>query len=147
MIKTKRCYCCKRILGRNSNNFHADKSKHDGLSGRCKECEKERSRSNKLKHSINNFNLQCKQDLSIKDYLKLLNKQQNKCAICNKKEIVKSRLGNIHRLSIDHDHRTNKIRGLLCGSCNLLLGILEEKRLNQSDIKKFFKYLKQHSIE
>lgn len=34
------------------------------------------------------------------------------CAICDSKE----------HLCVDHDHKTGKIRGLLCRSCNLMLG-------------------------
>lgn len=34
------------------------------------------------------------------------------CAICYK----------VSSLHLDHDHITNKIRGLICGPCNLLLG-------------------------
>jgi hypothetical protein len=29
-------------------------------------------------------------------------------------------------LSVDHNHKSNKIRGLLCSSCNLTLGQAEE---------------------
>lgn len=51
-------------------------------------------------------------------YYKMLEKQGHKCAIC------KADPG--HRvLSIDHDHKTLKVRGLLCDGCNLSLGHLE----------------------
>ena len=30
------------------------------------------------------------------------------------------------RLSVDHDHKTGKIRGLLCGNCNLMIGYARE---------------------
>ena len=44
-------------------------------------------------------------------------KQDNRCAICTK-ELV-----NHH---IDHDHDTNKVRGLLCSSCNMALGLFKD---------------------
>ena len=44
--------------------------------------------------------------------------QNNKCAICFKELITKS--------TVDHCHTTNKIRGILCYSCNLLLGLAKD---------------------
>jgi len=43
----------------------------------------------------------------------LIAKYGNKCAICEK-----SRSAFKNNLSVDHDHRTGKIRGLLCFRCN-----------------------------
>lgn len=55
-------------------------------------------------------------------YEALLIKQDNKCAICRLPEKRKSRYGKIMRLAVDHDHDTGKIRGLLCASCNVIIG-------------------------
>jgi uncharacterized protein YlaI len=44
---------------------------------------------------------------------KLIEEHGNKCAICQKsREVFKK------SLSVDHNHKTNKIRGLLCYRCN-----------------------------
>lgn len=50
-------------------------------------------------------------DMTIEEYDKLLDYQEGVCAICQKpsKKI---------RLSVDHDHKTGEIRGLLCTMCN-----------------------------
>jgi hypothetical protein len=47
----------------------------------------------------------------------LLKEQNNSCAICgiNGEELKR-------KLSVDHNHETNQVRGLLCNSCNLGLG-------------------------
>jgi hypothetical protein len=52
-----------------------------------------------------------------KQYIELYNKQEGKCAICgaHQNELKSA-------LHIDHNHKTNKIRGLLCFKCNSLLG-------------------------
>ena len=42
------------------------------------------------------------------------------------------------RLVVDHDHKTNKIRGLLCTNCNLGIGNLKE---NISYLKNAILYL------
>lgn len=51
------------------------------------------------------------------DIVRLLEKEQNgKCAICLKDT----------KLYVDHDHKTNKIRSLLCSTCNTGLGFFQE---------------------
>jgi hypothetical protein len=47
----------------------------------------------------------------------------------------------LHYLCIDHDHRTGKIRGLLCNACNAGIGFFEE------DVARFaeaVRYLRRH---
>ena len=56
--------------------------------------------------------------ISDDEYQNLLIKSNNKCAICEE-EFVKTP-------SIDHDHNTGKIRGLLCSNCNFLIGHCKE---------------------
>lgn len=50
------------------------------------------------------------------DYDKLYEAQGGRCAICQRAT------GASRRLSVDHDHATGKVRGLLCRPCNDILG-------------------------
>lgn len=50
------------------------------------------------------------------DYDKLYAFQGGRCAICRRAT------GRTRRLSVDHDHLTGKVRGLLCRVCNNMLG-------------------------
>ncbi len=68
-----------------------------------------------------------KYGLTIEDYKRLLRKQNYRCAICRSKDF--GRKGGKH-FCIDHDHKTGKIRGLLCGACNKGLGLLKDKIKN-----------------
>lgn len=66
------------------------------------------------------------------EYDVLLRRQGGVCAICGGIDESK-------RLGIDHCHKTNDIRGLLCNGCNLGLGYFKDdpKRLLQA-----FRYIK-----
>src|SRR3954467_6012016 len=61
--------------------------------------------------------LRDKYGLSLEAYAALLQKQNGCCAICSSKE---------KRLNIDHCHKSRKLRALLCGPCNRLLGLAKE---------------------
>jgi Recombination endonuclease VII len=58
--------------------------------------------------------------LTIEQYDRILAHQGGVCYCCGQSEPVKGR-----RLSVDHNHQTGQIRGLLCSRCNPILGKLE----------------------
>ncbi len=60
-------------------------------------------------------------NIPISQYKEILKKENGVCAICESKE-TRKRKGMIVRLSIDHNHTTGEIRGLLCHNCNVGLG-------------------------
>lgn len=68
--------------------------------------------------------------MSIEECEKLFKKQLGKCAICKQKEV------NREYLSVDHCHKTKKLRGLLCLKCNTGLGLFcdSAKLLNAATI-------------
>ncbi len=65
-----------------------------------------------------------KYNLSKNEYNKLYKNQNGQCAICGticKNHFDKSTI-NIRTFNIDHCHKTGKVRGLLCGGCNSMIG-------------------------
>lgn len=62
----------------------------------------------------------------------LCEKQNNKCKICLNNFL------NSRDTHVDHDHTTGVIRGILCSSCNLLLGHAKD---NKDILKSAIKYL------
>jgi len=52
--------------------------------------------------------------ITVREYQRLLHWQKGVCAICGDVDY--------RGLCIDHDHKTDKVRGLLCTRCNLMLG-------------------------
>jgi len=76
------------------------------------------------------------------EYKEKVKKQRNRCALCGNKETHKDhRSGKVRVLSVDHDHKTNKLRGLLCGNCNRGLGMFKD---SIDLLLKAIKYLKKH---
>lgn len=63
--------------------------------------------------------------ISRKDYAELYRKQEGVCAICQKLETA-TRKGVVKALAVDHDHKTGRIRGLLCSDCNTGIGKLKD---------------------
>ena len=73
--------------------------------------------------------------VSVGDYEQLLVEQDYRCAICGSP-------GGERQLAIDHDHTTNRIRGLLCTSCNAGIGQFKE---NPELLQKAIDYLTQEA--
>jgi hypothetical protein len=117
--KFKICTRCKQALSQDKFNFHT--TSPDGLQSFCKQC------------AILN-----RRGISKISYTQLLEKQNYVCDICGKAETSKNSLGEIQSLSVDHDHKTGKIRGLLCCHCNHLLGSAKD---NIIILRKAIEYL------
>lgn len=62
-----------------------------------------------------------KYGITVEQYELLLKRQKGVCAICRRPPKARA------RLSVDHDHKTKKVRGLLCLSCNFALGHFEDQ--------------------
>jgi len=117
----------------------------------CKICKKEKSEKFKQKNpnriiTKNYFHFGKKTPkfrILIAEYNELHKKQNGLCKICNKPETMKSaNAKSIKRLAIDHCHKSEKIRGLLCHYCNVSLGGFKDSiEILESAIE----YLKLHS--
>ncbi len=98
--------------------------------GWCKLCHStynsELFKSNPRKKDLQrNYRLKNKFGISLNDYEFLCAVQNNKCDICDKEECnITAPNGTKNRLSVDHNHITGKIRGLLCHKCNTAIGSL-----------------------
>lgn len=79
--------------------------------------------------------------ISLDEYNEILRSQNNLCAICGPKN--KYYKDKKVLLCVDHCHKRNKVRGLLCHSCNRALGLLKDdiEVLNSA-----ITYLKKHGI-
>ena len=64
--------------------------------------------------------------ISLSVFWEIYEQQGGRCAIC-KTEHPKDKSKKSLPLVVDHDHKTGKIRGLLCNNCNLGLGLFKDK--------------------
>ena len=72
--------------------------------------------------------------ITLEQYQEMFDKQNGCCAICN---VHQDKLK--QALCVDHNHQTNKIRGLLCGKCNRGIGYLND---NINTLEQAINYLK-----
>lgn len=134
--------------------YGKDRHRGDSLTSKCKECRNKQNReyfvknpqmrekhntSNKekrkhyyqdpvRKQKYKNLHLKYKYGLSLESYNKMLDEQNNTCKICKKEERCKNNQfnGKLSMLAVDHCHKTGKVRGLLCATCNKALGAFND---------------------
>jgi Recombination endonuclease VII len=121
IVPQKCCYMCKET--KPLSEFHNNRSRSDGKAAECRACASNAEWSKNRKRYITKYMIML--GISGEDYNKLLEKQDHKCAICGKPETSHNQHG-LKKLAVDHDHVTGKFRGLLCQSCNVKLGVLED---------------------
>jgi hypothetical protein len=73
------------------------------------------------------WKLKSRFNMDLEDYEDLLEKQDYRCAICQRTQEENTQE---RALSVDHCHETGRIRGLLCQPCNLALGHFVNKEMN-----------------
>ena len=59
--------------------------------------------------------------ITIEEWEELYRRQSGRCAVCGIHSVELSR-----RLSVDHDHETGEVRGLLCSKCNRGIGFMKD---------------------
>lgn len=95
--------------------------------------------------------LRCKREYNLKwhrkergsewtydEYELAMDKQEGKCAICDKPPEEGKRLHG------DHDHKTGKSRELLCIHCNMALGVFND---DVHLVKRAAEYLQKHNAQ
>ena len=107
----KQCNTCS--TNKHSSDFYLDKRHSDGLRSECKKC-------SIIKRDEGNY--KSKYNLSIEEYEFILTAQNNCCKICSS-TVPGVRINRFH---VDHCHKTNVVRGLLCEKCNMALGHLRD---------------------
>ena len=148
MTGTKVCTKCgqNKLLA----EFHNQSDKKDGKRSQCKLCTNERNlkkyhscddtkRSHHMasrKHSLwKNYGI------TLENYDAMLLFQKGRCAICYSGKpwgFGSKPKRSTEFFSVDHDHTTDEVRGLLCQPCNIGLGSFRD---NPDHLRMAIKYL------
>jgi len=109
--REKKCTICGKnwFIGGEGSGFHGKKQKY--CSAECQE------KAHREKHYQRLYKI------SVSDYDMMLAKQGARCAICGTEDMGGRRPGKkVSVFAVDHDHVTGQVRGLLCMTCNFMIG-------------------------
>jgi len=70
--------------------------------------------------------LRRKYGISAEGYAALLEGQGGRCALCGGDDPKSGNRFGEKWWHVDHDHQTGRVRGLLCGPCNMALGLFKD---------------------
>lgn len=119
--------CTKCGVEQPLENYGVMNASRDGLTYHCKNCvgayHKARYDDPKYKDYQRNSSLRETYGISLEEYRAMLDAQRGLCAICALPERRRHpRTSDPMMLAVDHDHVTNKVRQLLCSTCNIMIG-------------------------
>lgn len=134
--------CSKCGVEKESSEFHKQSSKQDGLRPECKKCRviKTADKPGNYKHGLTHtkeyvafhhrkYTLKKKFGITPEQYEVMHNNQKGLCYICGQPEtVLDNKYGTPKKLAVDHCHKTNKVRRLLCNRCNTTLGKVNEDK-------------------
>lgn len=147
-ITEKQCTKCGIV--KPTDAFSPDKRRPDWLQGQCKACRCEQMRQireadmdkareisrrsfaknrkkgteyrlewkRRNRDKVRGYALKERYGITIEQLNAMKEAQGHRCAMCGKELTA--------RAHTDHDHTTGKVRGILCGGCNLGLGYVEK---------------------
>lgn len=115
----------KKAICKRGHDMSITRKVHPNGDTYCSECKLMRMRSDRAKNPqkylqyYKTCNRRRNYNLEPHEYNKLMEDSNNLCMICKEPPKTKS-------LHIDHDHKTGKVRGLLCHGCNTAIGLMKE---------------------
>lgn len=111
----KTCIRCKE--SKDLDKFENHSTAKDGKRNQCSACRYaiRLDRDPNYRNKQREWNLG-RYGITVAEYDSMLSKQNKKCAVCKDES----------KLVIDHDHKTKKVRGLLCHHCNTMLGLAKD---------------------
>jgi hypothetical protein len=109
-------YCPKCKKKKDENDFSKDRQKPGGRYTYCRPCKSKYNRECGGLAFSRDWHFRKKYGITAEQRDQMAADQKGLCASCLEPR----------KLMVDHDHRTGKVRELLCGPCNRALGYLYE---------------------
>lgn len=119
----KTCTKCSRT--KPLAEFQKHSNTRDKLRPDCRSCQKTYQAASRKKHGpeyYKRYDLKRFYGMTLEEYQQRLTDQNGLCAICG----TDQPRGPANVLAVDHDHKTKKVRGLLCQTCNTGLGLFAD---------------------
>lgn len=132
VVSEKTCSRCFKTKSR--DEFYEHKSTRDGLRSQCVSCQFEanveykRRNPNKVARWARTSALRKRFGLGFDEFQAMCAAQDYRCLICMERP---------EWLCVDHDHKTGRIRGLLCQRCNVGLGNFKEDKTVLASLVKY----------
>lgn len=119
--------CSKCGIVKDAVEFLPMRRNRTGLASYCRECDGNARSARNLADPKGRWEANLRRyGITVQERQDLLASQDGHCALCPAKEGEGK--GHAKRLHVDHDHKTGKVRALLCSRCNLVIGQVEEDR-------------------
>jgi hypothetical protein len=113
------CKMCVREESRRWRIKNRAKHRKDSRDWRLNNLAQYRENQKRWKTANKDYAQRNKFGLSKVEFQRLLDKFHRQCFMCQSKR----------HLCVDHNHRSNKVRGILCSNCNRALGLVHENKL------------------
>ena len=111
----RKCSTCGEVKAGTRENFYGNQGSLDGLHAKCLEC---------FYREAPGLGYMHRYGITIEERDTIFESQNQRCAICHQAGLE---WGNsISGWALDHNHRTGRIRGVLCGHCNTGIGHLRD---------------------
>lgn len=112
------CIRCLKSKRRHQFYKRSDNCKHSTV---CKQCHRDyQTQRRRELPDYQRARYLKRYGLSLEQYKQMVKDQNGQCAMCSATQK--------RALSVDHHHASGKVRQLLCGSCNALLGLAKERK-------------------
>jgi hypothetical protein len=121
-----RCSSCKEWKA--PTEFSKNKQQLSGLNYACKPC---------MKVNTRKYNLPAKYGITAAKFAEMLLAQGGKCACCGGQFNMEGKAS--ERPCVDHNHKTNEVRDLLCGRCNLAAGNVLDSAVRAAQLTEYLR--------
>jgi 5-methylcytosine-specific restriction endonuclease McrA len=133
-VDTKVCTKCKEL--KPLTDYQNHKLMKDGKRNDCRTCHNQQTsqwikdnpearkayaQSERCKTGQRNSRYKKLYKITVEEYDQKMLEQKGICAICPKHQSESKK-----KFAVDHNHKTNQVRGLLCDNCNRALGYFQD---------------------